>query len=62
METQQLLQGPAVGRNISLPRELNRALEEQARREDRSVSRIVRRALVQYLQSQAEHEPQPKPA
>lgn len=62
MNTQQLLQGPAVGRNISLPSELNRALEAQAKREDRSVSRIVRRALVLYLQSQVEHEPQTEPA
>lgn len=56
MNPQQLLNGPSVGRNISLPKNLDRALKDQAHREDRSVSRIVRRAIVNYLEDQAVEE------
>jgi predicted transcriptional regulator len=50
MNQQQLLTGPCVGRNISLPKALEIALQQQALREDRPVSRVVRRALVEYLE------------
>ena len=39
----------AVVRGISLPRELNEALKEQARREQRPVSTVIQRALRRYL-------------
>jgi predicted transcriptional regulator len=53
MNQRQLLTGPCVGRNISLPQALEAALQQQAIREDRPVSRVVRRALVEYLERQA---------
>lgn len=40
---------PAVNRNISLTIRLDQALREQAEREDRTMSKIVRRALMHYL-------------
>lgn len=48
----ELLEGKSVTRNISLPGKLNEALLEQARREDRNVSRVIRRALLLYLEHQ----------
>lgn len=49
MKKPHLLQGKTVNRNVSLPENLDRALQDQAIREDRPVSRVVRRALVEYL-------------
>lgn len=46
-----LLKGPSINRNISLPQALDKALVQQARVEDRPISRVVRRALIQYLEA-----------
>lgn len=45
-----ILDGPRVTRGISMPREMDRELKRQARREDRPVSWVIRRALVRYFE------------
>lgn len=47
-----LLKGKAVTRGISLPQMLHDALVERAQAEDRKVSTVVKRALVNYLESE----------
>jgi predicted DNA-binding protein len=42
--------GPAVPRTISMPAELSDALTERARQEDRTMSKVVQRALIAYLE------------
>lgn len=42
----------SITRGISLPSSLNRALEAQARREERSVSSLIRWAVRRYLAEQ----------
>ena len=56
-ELRQLLESPSVNRNVSLTIKLDQALREQAQREDRTMSRIVRRALVQYLERESQKQP-----
>ena len=41
--------GQMVTRGMSLPRDLNERLVEQARAEDRTISSVIRRALRLYL-------------
>ena len=42
--------GPlSVQLNVRLPPNLSRSLKDQAQREDRPISRVVREALAQYL-------------
>lgn len=48
-DTCPLLEGLARVRSISLPIAMDAALVERARQEDRPVSRVVRRALISYL-------------
>lgn len=45
-----LLQGPSITRSISLPEALDAAIQERAKEEDRSISRLIRRAVIAYLQ------------
>ena len=44
--------GGWVQLNVRVHDKLDKALKEQAKAEDRSVSRVVRRALVEYLDRQ----------
>lgn len=50
--TTSLLEGRSVVKHVSMPLNLARALERQAALEDRPISRVIRRALIQYLTAQ----------
>lgn len=49
--------GGWVQLNVRVHERLDKALKEQAAAEDRSVSRVVRRALVEYLDRQKRDKP-----
>lgn len=50
--SQQVMLGGWVQLSVRLPQNLDKALKKQAEVEDRPVARVVRRALVQYLERQ----------